>query len=1262
MKFALSATMMLVLTLAVPSVMAEEVVTIERVLSVDADNSITWDKTYNLANATPTAKDSWPSNLTNGSWVGSGLPESLWNSNEMGSVTTSTTVEFEASEVMSGASSGWVRSPLPSDGTDDISMDIYACDNPKQAELYLGEAEADAFGSRVITTTAQFNGTTWVATSDSGTGEFYDLCDFKNYLVGSSQPDIISRSIDGVTWEDYPVDADLGHGYTCVVFDGYLYVGGDDDGHVYRSNDWATWQEVLEQLTDEIGASIEFMDQVYFVTNDQEIYRSSTGNPGTFSDIWDVATDAEELEEFDGYLYVGDENGDIYRSPTGDSGSWVLVHNSAATGIYSMNATASHLYVGGAAKSQLMRTSDGTTWEDIWDSGKTGIYEVTNVADRIWVNAYSGTSSYVYLSQEDDGVRFSLDETFTGNNLYDGYGWKEQYWATQAAYLLGGELQGPFVWTASSETGINSGQFETRDINTNYIGNFSAGNGEIGLAQTEGVYRDFDAGNPVGLWHFGDDTNDDFKDDSFYNLDATGYNSPTYGEGVVGKCIDLNGNNERGEIAHDPVHLFEYMTISYWAKSDKTDYTSNGIILTKAVDGGGTLLSSYVRYSTDRMRFLFRGDDDALHYAEASSNIDLNLHFWVGTFDGSDIYLYMDGIEVGHTSFSGTIDQDSPGWEGIGGHPTSHDKYWDGEIDELMLLNYALDPDQVWELYSRHIASGDYLTPAIVAESVWGGFQVIQTTVTYNCSNDTDPDIDEISLYGGTTPLFDNATHIHSWTSGGDYNVVVTGAGLWETLTWPTVTGTFSYFWVGVNLSTTSKNRTVVIGSISLSLQLPLRPYGIVPHPLCHPTLVWSWDYNSTDQLREYDDGRDYLKFQAPIYPNQSYVVLFDRGDAAGPNITSSIWVTPSDIGENNIEESFVTYWTESDGYINLSLPADLGISFLFEEGMGYSIRGLGVNFSETNISWVQQVDSYNITSDNLTIVFPFISDEPLDINITLELIFDNFTGSGVYADIPLSNCVDFYIYSGLPSWDAAASFEFTYIDFNVTCVNGTGNDTRIFLIDNNTDLLGDYRLNRMFTNVSGNDSAWYFRPWCSVSNTENTTWTLIDYAAMYRNATLAAEPELMPVSVSYELCSVDFFSPIWDFVLSISTGGTIDRVTLEKIYEATVDLLTITVVLPGLKLLKDIGNFAYSVGFTVYTIIEWVVTRFQDNLNAILATISFVMFLPLIVVVFKSFNWFYKVGYHSLKGVTTDSKKSIEHWEEVKDLTHLGTKGVKKQ
>ena len=60
MRFALSATMMLALTLAVPVVCAEEVVSIERTLTIGADSSITWDKTYNLVNETPTARTVGP--------------------------------------------------------------------------------------------------------------------------------------------------------------------------------------------------------------------------------------------------------------------------------------------------------------------------------------------------------------------------------------------------------------------------------------------------------------------------------------------------------------------------------------------------------------------------------------------------------------------------------------------------------------------------------------------------------------------------------------------------------------------------------------------------------------------------------------------------------------------------------------------------------------------------------------------------------------------------------------------------------------------------------------------------------------------------------------------------------------------------------------------------------------------------------------------------------------------------------------------------
>lgn len=80
-----------------------------------------------------------------------------------------------------------------------------------------------------------------------------------------------------------------------------------------------------------------------------------------------------------------------------------------------------------------------------------------------------------------------------------------------------------------------------------------------------------------------------------------------------------------------------------------------------------------------------------------------------------------------------------------------------------------------------------------------------------------------------------------------------------------------------------------------------------------------------------------WFNVSAPIYPNESYMVIWNINDTAmGSNDAGSMWITASDIGNNNYGRTLFC-WNNRTVY---ELPIDLDSSVIFQIGMGAGITG----------------------------------------------------------------------------------------------------------------------------------------------------------------------------------------------------------------------------------------------------------------------------------------------------------------------------------
>ncbi len=145
------------------------------------------------------------------------------------------------------------------------------------------------------------------------------------------------------------------------------------------------------------------------------------------------------------------------------------------------------------------------------------------------------------------------------------------------------------------------------------------------------------------------------------------------------------------------------MTISAWIKADTLTHLRrrDARIVSKAT--GTATQAHYWMLSTIKL-----GSETALRYrlkTNASTKTliatsALTTNTWIhvaAVYDGSQMRLYQDGVQVGSTSKTGTIDQNAAVSAWIGRNPGGK-RPFDGLIDDVQIHSRALSASEIADL------------------------------------------------------------------------------------------------------------------------------------------------------------------------------------------------------------------------------------------------------------------------------------------------------------------------------------------------------------------------------------------------------------------------------------------------------------------------------------------------------------------------------------------------------------------------------------
>ena len=182
-----------------------------------------------------------------------------------------------------------------------------------------------------------------------------------------------------------------------------------------------------------------------------------------------------------------------------------------------------------------------------------------------------------------------------------------------------------------------------------------------------------------------------YDDVSGYGRHAVGQGNPVFRDGRVAQAVEFDKRShlECGMDA-DP-GAWPQITVSAWVKTGALSNAWATII------GKGVKSWRLARhYGTSQAAFHANTARGEAHANGSATIVDDAWHFVAGTFDGQTIKLYVDGKLDASSSANaqGPINQTAdPVW--IGGRSDNPERGWEGLIDDVRVLDYALGAEQI---------------------------------------------------------------------------------------------------------------------------------------------------------------------------------------------------------------------------------------------------------------------------------------------------------------------------------------------------------------------------------------------------------------------------------------------------------------------------------------------------------------------------------------------------------------------------------------
>jgi len=244
--------------------------------------------------------------------------------------------------------------------------------------------------------------------------------------------------------------------------------------------------------------------------------------------------------------------------------------------------------------------------------------------------------------------------------------------------------------TTYEDTGLNpltqyTYRVKTRDKSPNHNQTGWSSEEAATTAQDPAVFL-------VAHWKLDETEGTTASDSSGNDNDGSLIGDPAWVDGA----LLFDGDGDYISIPNEPFFdITDEITVTAWIKVNAFDKNFNTIIAKG--DHAWRLARAN---NTDSVEFACTGiSNNDWGYISGSVNVnDGQWHHVAGVYDGSKIYLYVDGVEDTSENASGSINNiDYPVYIGENAELTG--RYWNGLIDDVRVYDRALLPGDINDIY-----------------------------------------------------------------------------------------------------------------------------------------------------------------------------------------------------------------------------------------------------------------------------------------------------------------------------------------------------------------------------------------------------------------------------------------------------------------------------------------------------------------------------------------------------------------------------------
>ncbi len=217
--------------------------------------------------------------------------------------------------------------------------------------------------------------------------------------------------------------------------------------------------------------------------------------------------------------------------------------------------------------------------------------------------------------------------------------------------------------------------------------------------------------NPIAYWRLGESSEPTAFDEmgAFHGVYTNGVvpGQPGALNAANNTCASFDGYDDFIGLGNMDIPTDE-VTFLAWFKIDDWDIDDCRIISKATGDAKADtywMLATLKDHERHRLWFRLKAGGRTEEIRGTVGEILLNTWVFIAAvYNGNEMVLYQDGVEVGRKAQSGVIDTNDQEYACIGGSPDNATKNpWDGLIDEVAILPTALTANQIATLYQARL-------------------------------------------------------------------------------------------------------------------------------------------------------------------------------------------------------------------------------------------------------------------------------------------------------------------------------------------------------------------------------------------------------------------------------------------------------------------------------------------------------------------------------------------------------------------------------